>query len=67
MTRDAQRVPRPVLAARAAAVLGAHVPDATGKCRGCSTVLGKAVVWPCTFVSLAELALKIVKGEIGER
>jgi hypothetical protein len=56
-----------VLAAHAAAVLGAHVRDAAGKCQGCSKVLGKAVAWPCSFVSLADLAMKIVRGEIGER
>ncbi len=67
MTRDARPVPRPVLAAHAAAVVGAHVANGTGKCLGCSKVLGKAVAWPCAFVSLADLAMKIVKGEIGER
>ncbi len=67
MTRDARPVSRPVLAAHAAAVLGAHLANGAGSCQGCSKVLGRPVAWPCTFVSLAELAMKIVRGEIGER
>jgi hypothetical protein len=67
MTRDARRVSRPVLAAHAAAVIAAHVRDRAGNCEGCSEVLGRPVAWPCQFVSLAELAMKIVRGEIGER
>ena len=67
MSRDAKRVSVSGLAGAAATVFAAHLPDKAGQCRGCSAVLGKAVVWPCTFVSLAELAFKIVKGEIGER
>jgi hypothetical protein len=67
VTRDARPVSRPVLAAHAAAVPVAHLRDVAGRCQGCSKVLGKAVGWPCSFVSLAELAMKIVKGEIGER
>jgi hypothetical protein len=51
----------------AAVVLAAHARDRVGKCQSCSEVLGRAVAWPCSFVSLAELALKIVRGEIGER
>jgi len=67
MSGAARRVSVSGLAGAAAAVYAAHISNGFGKCRGCSTVLGKPVAWPCTFISLAELALKIAKGDIGER
>jgi hypothetical protein len=60
-------IPTGRLADLATAALAVHVNGPGGGCTGCSKVLGKSVAWPCSFVSLANLAIKIAKGEIGER
>ena len=55
------------LADLSTAVLADHVDDGTGRCRACRRLADRAAGWPCTFVRLAGLAEKIVKGDLGER
>ncbi len=54
------------LADDATQALERHVKGDSGLCRGCLKLFRKPVPWPCKIVSLANLALKIEKGQMNE-
>jgi hypothetical protein len=51
------------LADAAAQALARHVPGTSGVCLGCLKLFRKPIAYPCRLVQLAELAIKITRGE----